>query len=138
MPLKIAVDRSLTGRVQRFSKEPERQLSLTLAAGYGNKRGGRTIARHAAPTKVGPKRRLRMVAATATIYPTAIRSAGVGWALGIGRIGSVVGPFVGSALIAAQLPNSRLFLIGAVPVVIAGCTSLWLDAFTLRNVKRSD
>ena len=74
-----------------------------------------------------------IIAATATVYPIAIRSAGVGWALGIGRIGSVVGPFIGSALIAAQLPNSELFLIGAVPVVIAGVTSFWLDAFTRRK-----
>jgi AAHS family 4-hydroxybenzoate transporter-like MFS transporter len=73
-----------------------------------------------------------IIAVTATIYPTEIRSAGVGWALGIGRIGSVVGPFIGSALIAGQLPIFELFLIGAVPVVIAGSTSLWLDAFTLR------
>ena len=74
-----------------------------------------------------------IIAATATIYPTTIRSAGVGWALGIGRIGSVVGPFIGSILIAAKLPNTQLFLIGAVPVVIAGTTSLWLNGFTRRR-----
>jgi AAHS family 4-hydroxybenzoate transporter-like MFS transporter len=74
-----------------------------------------------------------IIAVTATMYPTSIRSSGVGWALGIGRIGSVMGPFVGSALIAAQLPNAELFLIGAVPVIIAGTTSLFLDNFVFRK-----
>jgi hypothetical protein len=43
---------------------------------------------------------LGTIAATATLYPTTIRSSAVGWALGIGRLGSVIGPFVGSSLIA--------------------------------------
>jgi AAHS family 4-hydroxybenzoate transporter-like MFS transporter len=30
-------------------------------------------------------------ALTAGVYPTAVRATGVGWALGIGRIGSIVG-----------------------------------------------
>ena len=34
-------------------------------------------------------------ALAATFYPTAVRATGVGWALGIGRIGSIVGPLVG-------------------------------------------
>ena len=42
-------------------------------------------------------------ALSATLYPTAIRSTGVGWALGIGRIGSIVGPLVGGAMLARQM-----------------------------------
>ena len=38
-------------------------------------------------------------------YPTFIRSTGVGWALGIGRIGSILGPVVGGVLIALKLPT---------------------------------
>ncbi len=34
-------------------------------------------------------------ALVAEFYPTAIRSTGVGWALGVGRIGSIVGPVLG-------------------------------------------
>ncbi len=37
------------------------------------------------------------------IYPVAIRSTGLGWALGIGRVGSIVGPSVGGYLIATGL-----------------------------------
>jgi MFS transporter, AAHS family, 4-hydroxybenzoate transporter len=64
------------------------------------------------------------IAATATIYPEAIRTTGVGWALGIGRVGSVVGPFIGSTLIANQLSARELFAMGAVPALIAGVTAL--------------
>ena len=39
-------------------------------------------------------------ALTASSYPTPIRSTGVGWALGIGRIGSIIGPAIGGLLLA--------------------------------------
>src|SRR6201996_3686862 len=39
-------------------------------------------------------------ALTAGFYPTSVRATGVGWALGIGRIGSIVGPLVGGVLLA--------------------------------------
>ena len=53
-------------------------------------------------------------------YPTFIRSTGVGWALGIGRIGSIMGPAVGGILIGLKLPLEQIFLWGAVPM-LAGC-----------------
>ena len=34
-------------------------------------------------------------ALAATYYPTALRSTGVGWSLGVGRVGSIVGPVLG-------------------------------------------
>ena len=37
-------------------------------------------------------------ALTADYYPTAIRATGIGWALGIGRVGSILGPIVGGYL----------------------------------------
>jgi AAHS family 4-hydroxybenzoate transporter-like MFS transporter len=36
------------------------------------------------------------------VYPTAIRSTGIGWALGIGRAGAFVAPLIGSAMVAAH------------------------------------
>jgi MFS transporter, AAHS family, 4-hydroxybenzoate transporter len=68
-----------------------------------------------------------VIAVTSSAYPTTIRSSGVGWALGIGRVGSVVGPFVGSALMQAQFPDSSLFLFGAIPALIASVTAVGLD-----------
>jgi len=54
-----------------------------------------------------------------TYYPTALRSTGIGWALGIGRIGSVLGPLIGGQLIALQWTNSALFMAAAVPAIIS-------------------
>jgi AAHS family 4-hydroxybenzoate transporter-like MFS transporter len=49
------------------------------------------------------------------IYPTAYRSNGSGWAFGIGRFGSVVGPIVGGFLVGRQLPLEQLFMFAAIP-----------------------
>ncbi|HML14486.1 MAG TPA: MFS transporter [Xanthobacteraceae bacterium] len=58
-------------------------------------------------------------ALSSTFYPTFIRSTGVGWALGIGRIGSIAGPGVGGILIALKWPTAAIFIIGAVAALCA-------------------
>lgn len=64
-------------------------------------------------------------AISGTFYPTYIRSTGTGWALGIGRIGSILGPVVGGILISFNLPIAQLFfLAGAPPVCCAGAVYL--------------
>jgi AAHS family 4-hydroxybenzoate transporter-like MFS transporter len=73
---------------------------------------------------IGAQFAINAVAANA--YPTAIRSTGVGWALGIGRIGSIVGPVVGGFLIAAQIGVRELFWISAIPALIAAAAILTL------------
>lgn len=55
----------------------------------------------------------------ARYYPTASRVTGISWALGIGRLGSVVGALVGGALLSANITFPILFSIVAVPAVIA-------------------
>jgi AAHS family 4-hydroxybenzoate transporter-like MFS transporter len=52
------------------------------------------------------------------MYATSFRSKGSGWALGIGRVGSIVGPILGGVLIAQHMPVQRLYLIGALPFVL--------------------
>lgn len=51
------------------------------------------------------------------VYPTLIRSTGVGWAGGVGRIGSIISPLVGGFLIAAGWSAQNLFSIVIIPVV---------------------
>ena len=58
-------------------------------------------------------------ALAATLYPTELRSTGVGSGLGIGRIGSIVGPTVAGILLGLHWTPHRLFLAAAVPAVIA-------------------
>jgi MFS transporter, AAHS family, 4-hydroxybenzoate transporter len=60
-------------------------------------------------------------------YPSSIRSTGVGWALGIGRFGAAVGPLIGTALLAAKTPVSKLFLLGAIPPAFAALALLAMD-----------
>jgi AAHS family 4-hydroxybenzoate transporter-like MFS transporter len=57
-------------------------------------------------------------AASAMIYPTAVRSNGSGWAFGIGRFGSVAGPYIGGYLIAQRVPIEQLYLLAAIPFAI--------------------
>jgi AAHS family 4-hydroxybenzoate transporter-like MFS transporter len=58
-------------------------------------------------------------ALAAMFYPTLIRSTGVGWALGMGRIGSIVGPYIGGMLVALQWGPQEIFTAGIVPAIIA-------------------
>ncbi|WP_039783331.1 MFS transporter [Herbaspirillum huttiense] len=54
------------------------------------------------------------------IYPTAMRATGIGFALGIGRIGSICGPLAGSLMLGWQMDVKHIFLMGITPAVIAG------------------
>ena len=53
----------------------------------------------------------------AMYYPTVIRSTGVGWALGVGRIGAIVGPLIGGAMLEMQWTPREIFLAGAIPAL---------------------
>ncbi len=55
----------------------------------------------------------------ANLYPTFIRSTGMGWALGIGRVGAIVGPLLVGLLLARAWPAPTIFLMGAVPALVA-------------------
>lgn len=76
-------------------------------------------------------------ALSATFYPTTIRSTGVGWALGIGRIGSIVGPLVGGVLLALDMPPQQLFLISVVPVLIAAVAAALVQAMARPAAERA-
>jgi AAHS family 4-hydroxybenzoate transporter-like MFS transporter len=61
------------------------------------------------------------------IYPTALRANGVGYALGIGRIGSISGPLIGSLLTRLEMPPHTFFYVTAIgPLLCAGATLLLL------------
>lgn len=58
-------------------------------------------------------------AAAAVAYPTQIRSTGVGWAIGVGRIGSIVGPGVAGILLQIGVSTENIFYLAVVPALIA-------------------
>jgi MFS transporter, AAHS family, 4-hydroxybenzoate transporter len=66
-------------------------------------------------------------ALSATSYPTTIRSTGVGWALGIGRVGSIVGPLVGGIMLTRQVSHESVFLAAAVPALCASLAAFALS-----------
>jgi AAHS family 4-hydroxybenzoate transporter-like MFS transporter len=51
--------------------------------------------------------------AGALIYPTSLRANGSGWELGVGRIGSIVGPMLGALFVG--LPIDRLYVWSSLP-----------------------
>ncbi len=57
---------------------------------------------------------------SATVYPTAIRSTGVGWVIGWGRVGAIAGAMFGTALVAAGLRIEAAYMIAAIPAVVGG------------------
>lgn len=67
-------------------------------------------------------------ALAADLYPTALRATGIGWALGVGRIGAILGPLAGGWLIAAGLEPGYLLAMAAAPVLVAGLAVILLGA----------
>jgi AAHS family 4-hydroxybenzoate transporter-like MFS transporter len=55
----------------------------------------------------------------AQLYPTSIRATGIGWALGIGRIGSIIGPLLGGVFLGWNWKMQMILLASAVPALIA-------------------
>lgn len=65
-------------------------------------------------------------AMSAQLYPPAIRSTGVGWAIGVGRIGAIAGPSIAGLLLALGFTPPDLFLVAALPPALAGAIALVL------------
>jgi AAHS family 4-hydroxybenzoate transporter-like MFS transporter len=70
-------------------------------------------------------------ALAATYYPTALRSTGIGWSLGIGRIGAIVGPVLAGQFMALHWSSERLFIAAAVPALASAVVML-----SMRGVMR--
>lgn len=58
-------------------------------------------------------------ALAAAYYPTSSRVTGVSWALGIGRVGSIVGSMVGGVLLSMHLGLPIMFVLVAIPTIVA-------------------
>ncbi len=76
-------------------------------------------------------------ALTANYYPTSVRATGVGWALGIGRIGSIIGPLVAGVLIDAKWSTGALFMAAAAAAACAALASLLLSRLAMESAQTS-
>jgi AAHS family 4-hydroxybenzoate transporter-like MFS transporter len=61
-----------------------------------------------------------VIALAAVYYPLNLRSTGVGWALGIGRLGGIAGPLIAGMLYSAHWTPAEIFRFSAWPVLVAG------------------
>jgi AAHS family 4-hydroxybenzoate transporter-like MFS transporter len=67
-----------------------------------------------------------LYAFAARMYPTEIKTTGIGWAMGAGRLGGVVGPVFAGMLIGMGLTIGTNFLIFSIPALIAGIMT-WIN-----------
>jgi AAHS family 4-hydroxybenzoate transporter-like MFS transporter len=90
--------------------------------GHGSSLGGLMLAVFATGfCVVGAQYGLYAVAGM--IYPTSFRSAGVGSAISVGKIGSVSGPVIGGVLLSMHLPITKLFYSASLLFLIAAVFS---------------
>jgi AAHS family 4-hydroxybenzoate transporter-like MFS transporter len=74
-----------------------------------------------------------MNAVEASAYPTFIRSTGVGWAVGIGRIGSIAGPLIGGLMLSYHWRVQSFFLAASVATIFSSLAAFRLASLTRDN-----
>jgi MFS transporter, AAHS family, 4-hydroxybenzoate transporter len=72
-------------------------------------------------------------ALASTLYPTEIRATGVGWSLGVGRVGAIVGPVVAAQLVGLNWSSQTLFLAASVPAACSCVVVVGLAVVMRRN-----
>jgi AAHS family benzoate transporter-like MFS transporter len=87
----------------------------------------------AGATTIGTQ--ILLYASVAQLYTLSIRSTGLGWASGVGRIGAIVGPTFGGYLLAQQLPLQQNFMLFAIPAVVS---TLAMLAYALLSTRQAD
>ena len=70
-------------------------------------------------------------ATSGMIYPTRIRSNGVGLAFGVGRFGAIAGPIIGGALIETKMPIEHMYVLASIPMVLGA-----IFCFTLTRLQK--
>jgi MFS transporter, AAHS family, 4-hydroxybenzoate transporter len=73
-------------------------------------------------------------ALASTLYPTEIRATGVGWSLGVGRVGAIVGPVVAAQLVGLNWSSQTLFLAASVPAACSCVVVLGLAVVMRRKL----
>lgn len=87
----------------------------------------------AGATTIGTQ--ILLYASVAQLYNLSVRSTGLGWASGVGRIGAIVGPTFGGVLLARELPLEQNFLLFAIPAAVSALAML---VFALANGRARD
>jgi MFS transporter, AAHS family, 4-hydroxybenzoate transporter len=72
------------------------------------------------------------------LYPARMRTTGLGWALGIGRLGGIAAPALGGYLLARGLPPRQIFLSACLFAIIAAVATALLALRGSRAAGLSD
>lgn len=75
---------------------------------------------------------------TGQFYPMAIRSTGLGWALGIGRTGAILAPIVIGILVSMKLPLQQNFIAISIPAVLGMIAVLLIDHRRSASARQRD
>ena len=65
-------------------------------------------------------------AACGKLYPARMRTSGLGWALGIGRLGGIAAPMLGGYLLSIGLPPRQIFLSACLFALVAAAATALL------------
>ncbi|MNN49080.1 putative niacin/nicotinamide transporter NaiP [compost metagenome] len=71
-----------------------------------------------------------MYAYTPELYPTQVRSTGVGLAASFGRIGGIIAPFLVGMLVARKVEIGSIFWLFFFTIVVGALAVLWLGTET--------
>ncbi len=74
-------------------------------------------------------------ATAAQLYPPAIRGTGVGWAIGVGRLGGVLGPSLTGLLLHFGCTPAHVVGFGAIPAALAASAAYFLSVTSLRTAR---
>lgn len=74
----------------------------------------------------------------ASAYPAEVRATGIGWAIGIGRSGAIIGPLMGGYLMAAKAPLFLLFLAYCGPLLLCALCVLLVHRSARADAKKFD
>lgn len=61
----------------------------------------------------------------ARLYPTHVRATGIGWAIGLGRVGAIIGPSIAGLLIGLGWERADYFMVLSIPFFVGGM-AIWL------------
>lgn len=70
----------------------------------------------------------------AETYPAQVRATGIGWAIGIGRSGAIVGPFIGGQLMAAKASLPLMFAAYCVPLLACAACAFLVQRLSRNSV----
>jgi len=58
------------------------------------------------------------------LYPVSARATGMGWAIGVGRLGAILAPIGSGMLLSRQWPPSQLYMLSSLPFIVAALSML--------------